>query len=91
MPLKCRYQKTRNDPLPQIRRPHHHNRHGRGRQETLLTHWITSGPRVAEFEAALSAYHGGVPRGSSPSATAAMEVAFQVIGVQPGDEIITRP
>ena len=58
-------------------------------KETLLTHWITSGPRVAEFEAALSAYHGGRPTRVFTSATAAMEVAFQVIGVQPGDEIIT--
>ncbi|MBL8513188.1 MAG: DegT/DnrJ/EryC1/StrS aminotransferase family protein [Betaproteobacteria bacterium] len=58
-------------------------------KDTLLTHWITSGPRVAEFEAALSAYHGGRPARVFTSATAAMEVAFQVIGVQPGDEIIT--
>jgi dTDP-4-amino-4,6-dideoxygalactose transaminase len=58
-------------------------------KDTLLTHWITSGPRVAEFEAALSAYHGGRPTRVFTSATAAMEVAFQVIGVQPGDEIIT--
>lgn len=58
-------------------------------RETLLTQWVTSGPRVAEFEAALSAYHGGRPTRVFTSATAAMEVAFQVIGVQPGDEIIT--
>jgi dTDP-4-amino-4,6-dideoxygalactose transaminase len=58
-------------------------------KDTLLTHWITSGPRVAEFEAALCAYHGGRPTRVFTSATAAMEVAFQVIGVQPGDEIIT--
>ncbi|MBL8520475.1 MAG: DegT/DnrJ/EryC1/StrS family aminotransferase [Betaproteobacteria bacterium] len=58
-------------------------------KDTLLTHWITSGPRVAEFEAALSAYHGGRPTRVFTSATAAMEVAFQVIGVAPGDEVIT--
>jgi dTDP-4-amino-4,6-dideoxygalactose transaminase len=58
-------------------------------KETLLTHWITSGPRVAEFEKALSTYHAGRPARVFTSATAAMEVAFQVIGVQPGDEIIT--
>lgn len=58
-------------------------------KDTLLTHWITSGPRVVEFEAALSTYHAGRPTRVFTSATAAMEVAFQVIGVQPGDEIIT--
>ncbi|HEX4858626.1 MAG TPA: aminotransferase class I/II-fold pyridoxal phosphate-dependent enzyme, partial [Usitatibacteraceae bacterium] len=58
-------------------------------KDTLLSHWITSGPRVAEFEAALSAYHGGRPARTFTSATAAMEVAFHIIGVQPGDEVIT--
>jgi dTDP-4-amino-4,6-dideoxygalactose transaminase len=58
-------------------------------KDTLLTRWITSGPRVAEFEAALSAYHGARPTRVFTSATAAMEVAFQVIGIEPGDEIIT--
>jgi dTDP-4-amino-4,6-dideoxygalactose transaminase len=58
-------------------------------KETLLSHWIASGPQVQAFEKALSAYHGGRPTRVFTSATAAMEVAFQVIGVQPGDEIIT--
>ncbi len=58
-------------------------------KQTLLTHWITSGPRVAEFEQALSEYHGGRPTRVFTSATAAMEVAFQVCGIGPGDEVIT--
>lgn len=58
-------------------------------KETLLSHWIASGPQVQAFEKALSAYHGGRPARVFTSATAAMEVAFQVIGVKPGDEIIT--
>ncbi|MBI3716954.1 MAG: DegT/DnrJ/EryC1/StrS family aminotransferase [Betaproteobacteria bacterium] len=58
-------------------------------KQTLLTHWITSGPRVAEFEQALSAYHGNRPTRVFTSATAAMEVAFQICGISPGDEVIT--
>ncbi|MBL8510623.1 MAG: DegT/DnrJ/EryC1/StrS aminotransferase family protein, partial [Betaproteobacteria bacterium] len=58
-------------------------------KETLLTHWIASGPRVLEFEKALSAYHGGRPTRVMTSATAAMEVAFQVCGIGAGDEVIT--
>jgi dTDP-4-amino-4,6-dideoxygalactose transaminase len=58
-------------------------------KETLLSCQLTSGPQVLAFEAALSAYHAGRPTRVFTSATAAMEVAFQVIGVQPGDEIIT--
>jgi len=57
--------------------------------ETLRSGWIASGPRVADFEAALSSYHGGRPVRTFTSATAAMEVAFQVCGIGAGDEIIT--
>jgi dTDP-4-amino-4,6-dideoxygalactose transaminase len=57
--------------------------------DTLMSHWIASGPQVQAFEAALSAYHGGRPARVFTSATAAMELAFQIIGVKPGDEIIT--
>ncbi|MFM7461524.1 MAG: DegT/DnrJ/EryC1/StrS family aminotransferase [Burkholderiales bacterium] len=58
-------------------------------RDTLLSGWLTSGPRVAAFEAALSDYHGGRPTRVFTSATAAMEVAFEVCGIGPGDEIIT--
>ena len=64
-------------------------------KETLLSLQIASGPRVQEFEKALSAYHGGRPARVFTSATAAMEVAFQVckIGAACGgaasDEVIT--
>jgi dTDP-4-amino-4,6-dideoxygalactose transaminase len=58
-------------------------------KETLLSHWLTSGPRVAEFEKALSDYHGGRPTRVFTSATGAMEVAFQICGIGPGDEVIT--
>ena len=57
--------------------------------ETLRSGWIASGPRVAEFEQALSRYHGGRPARTFTSATAAMEVAFQLCGIGPGDEVIT--
>ncbi len=56
--------------------------------DTLRSLWITSGPRVLEFEQALSAYHGGRPVRVFSSATAALEVALQVAGVGPGDEVI---
>ncbi len=58
-------------------------------KQTLLSHWLTSGPRVAEFERALSDYHGGRPTRVFTSATAAMEVAFQICGIGKGDEVIT--
>ena len=64
-------------------------------KETLLSLQITSGPRVQAFESALSAYHGGRPARVFTSATAAMEVVFQVCGIgsacggSADDEVIT--
>ncbi len=56
---------------------------------TLRSGWVTSGPKVREFEHALSEYWGGRPVRVFSSATAALEVALQVCGIGPGDEVIT--
>ena len=58
-------------------------------RDTIISGWLTSGPQVSAFEAALSNYHGGRPTRVFTSATAAMEVAFEVCGIGPGDEVIT--
>jgi dTDP-4-amino-4,6-dideoxygalactose transaminase len=55
----------------------------------LRSGWITSGPQVKAFEAALSAYVGGRPVRVVSSATAALEIALRLCGVGPGDEVIT--
>jgi len=57
--------------------------------DTLRSRWIATGPRVAAFEKALSGYVGGRPVRSLTSATAAMQVALEMLGVGPGDEVIT--
>lgn len=57
--------------------------------DTLRSRWIATGPRVAEFEQALSAYLGGRPVRTLTSATAAMQVALEMLRVGPGDEVIT--
>ena len=57
--------------------------------DTLRSHWIASGPKVQAFELALSDYLGGRPVRVMTSATAAMELAFDIIGLEPGDEVIT--
>ncbi len=54
----------------------------------LRTGWIASGPKVKAFEAALSRYLGGRPVRTFTSATGALEVALQVCGIGPGDEVI---
>ena len=60
-----------------------------GVAEVLRSGWITSGSKVLEFEQALSNYHDRRPVRTMSSATAALEVALQVAGVGPGDEVIT--
>ncbi|MDN0076018.1 DegT/DnrJ/EryC1/StrS aminotransferase family protein [Crenobacter sp. SG2303] len=59
--------------------------------EVLRSGWITTGPKSRELEAALSAYVGGRPVRVVTSATAALEMALHIAGVQPGDEVITCP
>lgn len=60
-----------------------------GVAEVLRSGWITSGPNVLKFEQALSGWHEGRPARTMSSATAALEVALQVAGIGPGDEVIT--
>ncbi len=57
--------------------------------EVLRSGWITTGPQVKKFEAALSDYLDGRPVRVLNSATAALEVALQLCGIGPGDEVIT--
>ena len=57
----------------------------------LASGWITSGPKVQAFEAALSALFGGRPVRSFANGTATMEVALRLAGIGPGDEVITTP
>ena len=59
--------------------------------EVLRSGWITSGPKVAEFEATLSKYFGGRPVRCFANGTATMKIALQVIGIGGGDEVITTP
>jgi dTDP-4-amino-4,6-dideoxygalactose transaminase len=57
--------------------------------EVLRSGQLTSGPWVQKFEAALSEFCGGRPVRVLTSATAAVEVALQLAGIGPGDEVIT--
>jgi dTDP-4-amino-4,6-dideoxygalactose transaminase len=59
--------------------------------EVLRSGWVTSGPKLAEFESALSAYFGGRPVRCFANGTATMKIALQVAGIGAGDEVITTP
>ncbi|BEV73618.1 MULTISPECIES: DegT/DnrJ/EryC1/StrS aminotransferase family protein [unclassified Paludibacterium] len=59
--------------------------------EVLRSGWLATGPRCREFEARLSEWTGGRPVRVVTSATAALQMALQIAGVGPGDEVITTP
>ena len=58
---------------------------------TLRSDWLTTGPRVAEFEEAMAAWVGAKYAVSFSSGTAALHAAAFAAGLQPGDEAITSP
>jgi len=59
--------------------------------DVLRSGWITTGPKVLEFEKRLSEYFGGRPVRSFNSGTCTMEIALRIAGIGPGDEVITTP
>ena len=62
-----------------------------GVAEVLRSGWITSGPQVKAFEAALSKLCGGRPVLAFNSGTVTLEVALRLAEIGPGDEVITTP
>jgi dTDP-4-amino-4,6-dideoxygalactose transaminase len=58
--------------------------------EVLRSGWVTTGPKLLEFEQALSAYFGR-PTLSFANGTCTMEVALRLANIGPGDEVITTP
>ena len=58
--------------------------------KALKSDWLTTGPLVQAFEAALEKVVGA-PCISVSSGTAALHCAYAAIGLQPGDEVITPP
>jgi len=59
--------------------------------DVLRSGWITSGPKVQEFEQQLSAYFGGRQVRTFNSGTCTMEIALRIAGIGAGDEVITTP
>ncbi len=59
--------------------------------EVLRSDWITTGPKVAEFEEAFAGYVDARHAVSFSSGTAALHGAAFAAGLGPGDEAITTP
>lgn len=59
--------------------------------ETLRSGWLGTGPRVAAFEEAFARYLGAPHAVAVGSCTAALHLALKILGVGPGDEVVTTP
>jgi len=57
--------------------------------DSIESGWITTGPKAARFEQALQEYNGVRHCLAMNSATTAQEITMQVLGLRPGDEVIT--
>jgi dTDP-4-amino-4,6-dideoxygalactose transaminase len=57
--------------------------------KTMKSGWITTGPRTKEFERRIAEYVGATKAVCLNSATAAMELTLRILGIGPGDEVIT--
>ncbi len=53
--------------------------------------WLTTGPKIQEFENAIRDFLGCRFVVAVSSATAGLDIAVQSLGLRPGDEIITTP
>ena len=56
--------------------------------QVLRSAWITTGPKVIEFEEAFAKFVGAKYAVAVSSGTAALHAAMYAIGIKPGDEVI---
>lgn len=57
--------------------------------DTLRSGWITTGPKTKKFEKQIAEYCNTSKAVALNSATACMEMTLRMLGVGPGDEVIT--
>ena len=57
--------------------------------ETLKSGWITTGPKTKLFENKIAEYCGTKRAAALNSATACLELTLRLLGIGPGDEVIT--
>ncbi len=57
--------------------------------DALRSGWITTGPRTKKLERQIARYAGTTRAACLDSATAALECGLRLLGIGPGDEVIT--
>jgi perosamine synthetase len=71
-----------------IAKPYLTKKEAKAAYDTILTGWITQGPRVAEFEQKFAAYTGAKYAVAVSNCTTALHLAMIIAGVGQNDEVI---
>lgn len=71
-----------------IAKPYLNKEDAQAAYDTILTGWITQGPRVLEFEEKFAAYTGAKYAVAVSNCTTALHLAMIVAGIKAGDEVI---
>ncbi|HEY2349318.1 MAG TPA: DegT/DnrJ/EryC1/StrS family aminotransferase [Puia sp.] len=71
-----------------IAKPYLTKKEAKAAYDTILTGWITQGPRVAEFEEKFAAYTGAKYAVAVSNCTTALHLSMIVAGIGVGDEVI---
>src|SRR5699024_6312102 len=57
--------------------------------KTMKSGWITTGPKTKELEKRIAEYVGVNKAVCLNSATSSMEITLRILGIGPGDEVVT--
>ena len=71
-----------------IAKPYLDKEEAQNAYDTILTNWVTQGPRVQEFEEKFAVYVGSKYAVALSNCTTALHLAMIVSGVKEGDEVI---
>jgi perosamine synthetase len=71
-----------------IAKPYLTEQEAKAAYDTILTGWITQGPKVQEFEEKFAAYTGARYAVAVSNCTTALHLSLIVAGIGPGDEVI---
>jgi perosamine synthetase len=71
-----------------VAKPYLDNQEAQNAYDTILTGWVTQGPKVQEFEEKFAQYTGAKYAVAVSNCTTALHLAMTVAGVGEGDEVI---
>jgi dTDP-4-amino-4,6-dideoxygalactose transaminase len=80
---------TTKQPMIPIAKPMLGEEEAEAAREAILSGWVTQGPQVAAFEQEFAEYVGAPHACAVSNCTTALHLALHVLGVGPGDEVIT--